>query len=259
VGGGGGPDQLLRRASRIGPGERGADKRATSTSSRTRRRPRGAYESTRRAGVRASARVRRAARIEARIADEERLPTAGPAAGRPRTAPGFAPYRSRTDTITCRQLRRVEAVSGRGGDRDATLRRPRAAPMRITSLIDVARRGRSRACACPTARPRRVARALARESAFALEHGCAWGVQRGPVVHVVTSHSRGGEGNPHGSWLDFTPSGFRRRIYDQTLERLEAAGAAPRRQAQHVALASDGLIQVSTSGVPGVVRGFCAT
>jgi hypothetical protein len=43
----------------------------------------------------------------------------------------------------------------------------------------------------------------------------------------------------------FTPSGFTQAIYDQTLERLDAAGAgSPPGRLYHVALASDGLIQV---------------
>jgi hypothetical protein len=43
----------------------------------------------------------------------------------------------------------------------------------------------------------------------------------------------------------FTPSGFTPEIYDQTLAKLEAAGAgSPPGRLYHVALESDGLIQV---------------
>jgi hypothetical protein len=43
----------------------------------------------------------------------------------------------------------------------------------------------------------------------------------------------------------FTPSGFTRELYDSTLSKLEAAGAgAPAGRLYHVALESDGLIQV---------------
>jgi hypothetical protein len=45
--------------------------------------------------------------------------------------------------------------------------------------------------------------------------------------------------------LYFTPAGFTREIYDDTIERLEAAGAgAPAGRLYHVALESEGLIQV---------------
>jgi hypothetical protein len=43
----------------------------------------------------------------------------------------------------------------------------------------------------------------------------------------------------------FTPSGFTPEIYDHTLHELEAAGAAaPAGRLYHVALESDGLVQV---------------
>jgi hypothetical protein len=45
--------------------------------------------------------------------------------------------------------------------------------------------------------------------------------------------------------LYFTPAGFTPEIYDDTLARLEAAGAgAPAGRLYHVALESEGLIQV---------------
>jgi hypothetical protein len=43
----------------------------------------------------------------------------------------------------------------------------------------------------------------------------------------------------------FTPSGFTPELYDRTLRELEAAGAgAPAGRLYHVALESDGLVQV---------------
>jgi hypothetical protein len=57
-------------------------------------------------------------------------------------------------------------------------------------------------------------------------------------------------GHDEGPWLMalgfyFTPAGFTRAKYDQALERLEAAGAGtPAGRSYHVALESDGLIQV---------------
>jgi hypothetical protein len=45
--------------------------------------------------------------------------------------------------------------------------------------------------------------------------------------------------------LYFTPAGFTPEIYDDTLKKLEAAGAgAPAGRLYHVALESEGLIQV---------------